>query len=701
MLMIDPGTWEPPENLESTDIITKWKQVKEALGKAAFRRDNEKNITAYHDAQRAAELAKARKYNKREKKRKKLQRRTRRVVYDDDSSEEEPLTTVQRDGDLFIEEQRRTASGSPVKSTAKTRPPPVPRKAPLQHSSSEEESSSEAHDSDVPLFIELQRKKEVLEKAERKKAGAGLHSSVLQKEKNITKDTPTKVSSGEPAVHEIGRQRVKGSAVTTKPTLPTASGQDRTVMTTTTAQKPTNSAEPGPGGGAARTDLAKQTKRAISFVDGLGKTRKEGSNTDTHFKKVRSRYLAEKRGRTEAMPDFGKLNFVNGPPPSLPQAIRRPSSDPYARRDITNRRVQEEDPDDQPRLRQAIGPLADFEKNKVPMMCNAWKLSSNCTYGAHQCPFLHRTHDPEGRPYQLGDIHNRVPQKYRKPPITCEFWYDGNRCKKSAEECTYAHEDTGWTEVNGRPIEREHVPPKRTGPMPQNALSHLAPKLQNPPITCHYWLRDPQRCNKAEADCKYAHWNTGWAPRESDIKGVVPIDPDLRPRGVVPKHANPPVTCPFWLRGDNGCTRSDEECKYAHFNTGWIPRIENGTGNLSPVQIDRNEEPRNGPVRSRIDISAPKNRNPPITCLFWLDGPSGCTYNAVDCKFAHRNTGWITHYGQEHTSDPEPVDPVRKPRFWRFGKRHVPARYAPVRGVATLIMHIILRILLVDPIAFH
>lgn len=577
--------------------------------------------------------------------------------------------TARRSGGLFVDEQRRTSSGSPVKSTAIARQPPTPRKAPFQQSSSEEDLSSEAQDSDDPLLSAIRSRRKAQQEADRREERNDLNTSTLRRARSTSSETASSTAAGP----EKGSKRVKVSAVTTKTTFSTASGQDRTVVTTTTTQDSTDNAAFSMGGRAIRTAPPKQTDRTINFVDDPTQRRKQWSNTK-HFNTVHFRDLAEKRSRTEATPDFGELDFVNGPPPSLPKAKPRSNNDPYARRDMTNRRVQEEDPDDRPRFGQDAGLLADFEKDKIPMMCNAWKLSSTCVYGAQQCRFMHRTHDPEGRPYQLGDMNNRVPQKYRKPPITCEYWYDGNRCKKSAEECLYAHEDTGWTEVNGRPIERKHVPSNSAGPTLRDALPHLVPfKLQNPPITCHYWLRNPQGCAKTEADCKFAHWNTGWAPRESDLKGTVEIDTDLRPRRVAPKYANPPVTCPYWLNGETGCTRPDEECKHAHFNTGWAPR---GLTSGQPMPIDSSiaprsqSRPKNDGTQLTEKLSIPSGSRSPekapiplgprhqdtkgLTCPVWLRHPYGCPKSEDACEYSHKNTGWAT-----------PRDrPLNQPYLW-------------------------------------
>lgn len=809
------GTWEPPEHLEGTDLISKWKQAKQELGKVAFQRENEKNIKAYEKAQKRAEAAKARKYAKRKKKRKKLQRQNRTVVFDDDISEEEPSATVRRGSGLFVADDGPPVSASSVKSPTNARHLPVPRKAPLQQSSSEEEPSSEMQTSGDSLVGELRRKKKAQRKADRSAATSSFGTSMLQK-KQKADTTASETASKTSAVSEKPAQRLKVSAVTTKSAFPTVSGKDRTVVTTATTSKTTESAGSISGGRAIRTAPQKQATRAINFVNQPKEQHRKEWSTDNHYNTLMYRHIADKRSRTEGTPDFNVLAFVNGPPSTLPKAAPRSSGDPYGRRDLTNRRVQEEDPDDRPRLGQDAGPLADWEKDKVPLMCNAWKLSSNCPYGAQRCLFMHRAYDPQGRPYQLGDIHNRIPQKYRKPPITCEFWYNGNRCKKPAEECLYTHEDTGWTEVNGQPIERKHLPPDTAETATRDAPPHLIPfKLQNPPITCNYWLRDPQGCSKTEAACKYAHWNTGWAPPEHDIRAPpVQIDPNLRPRGVPPKYAKPPVTCPFWLRSETGCTRTDEECKYAHRNTGWAPpgmgneqplpidpklqpcsqsqqrinadqnlhaengvipsgprsqankgitcsswlrephgcpkseetcdhshkntgwatpkgrpfdppvaldpnqiprshreqmrgRIEpkyknpplacpywlrngngcrktefecefahkntgwlpgHGDGAGPPVEIDRNEKPRNGSVRLNTDYSAPKNGYPPITCYFWLEGSGGCAKSAANCRFAHKNTGWIIRLGAGQNSNPEQINPKKTPRFRRYGK---------------------------------
>ena len=661
-----------------------------------------------------------------------------------------------------MENQGRSVSDSLATSSSRTWQSPVARKAPLQQSSSEEESNSDVQSSGDSLVGELQRKKKAQRKVDPNTAKSSMGSSRPQPK--TLKTTASEVASKASTVREKSKQQLTVPAVATKP----VAEKDRS---NTITSKPTdNASSKRTSMRAIRTTPQKQINRAINFIDRPKEQQRKEWSTDHLYNKLKFRGLAEKRSRTEGTPDFSVLNFVNGPPPTLPKATAsRPNGDPYGRRDITNRRVQEEDPDDRPRqgFGQDIAPLADWEADKVPLMCNAWKLSSNCPYGARKCRFMHRAFDPQGRPYQLGDYDGRVPQKYRKPPITCLYWYYGDRCKKTAEECLYAHKDTGWTEYNGQPIQIEHLPPDAAGLAARDAPTHLIPfKLQDPPITCSFWLREPYGCNKTEEACKYTHWNTGWALPEHDTKGPpVRIDPNLRPRGGPPKSANPPVACPFWLRSETGCSRTDDECKYAHWNTGWAPPGLSGHQALpiNPRQLPLSQSPHNEPnvgvpsslqassdehgriperktVPSRprnqanksvtcsswlrdpdgcsdseeackyahrntgwatpkgrpfdppvaldpnqiprfqleqrrngfaVDNSAPKNRNPPITCYFWLENPAGCAKTAEACRFAHRNTGWISAigaFGAGKRYHPEQIDPRKLPLFREPGK---------------------------------
>jgi chromo domain-containing protein 1 len=605
---------------------------------------------------------------------------------------------------LFVESWEPTV---PLSSHAKQ--PPVPRRAPFQQSSSEgeENSDSDMHTSDDSLMSELRKKRKIQRKVDRSAAKSASGNSTLQPKRSKKTGESDMVN-----VENHGRES-RSSNATTNPsiqvrednspespiykktaqqlTVPAGSSGVKdceTVVSTTTSKSTANRSPNATTMRAIRTAPKKQKARGINIVDQPKEPKKQWS-TDNHFSKVRFRYLAEKRSRTEGTPDFNALDFVHGPPPTLPKATTSLSnSDPYGRRDITNRRVQEEDPEDRPRrgLAHDPVPLADWEADKVPLMCASWRLSRNCPYGALRCVFMHRDLDPQGREYPMGDIEGWVPYKYRKPPITCPFWYRGY-CTKSAEQCVYAHENTGWAELKGEPIRIDHLPEAFTAPIVRDGPPDLVLfKHLDPPITCSYWLRDPNGCSKSDEVCKYAHWNTGWAPPENDIRGKpVRIDPNQVPRGGPPKYANPPVTCPFWLRSERGCIRTDEECRYAHRNTGWAPpQLSSG----QPVQIDPHELPVNqrsknaqdtvdpSPLHSSVNDqhvqdafhTAPSGSqlqpNKAITCPYWLRDPDGCAKLDEECDLAHRNTGWAAPKGRPF-DPPVPLDPNQVPRSHR------------------------------------
>ena len=588
---------------------------------------------------------------------------------------------------LFVENQ-----GSAI-SPSRSRQPPVARKAPFQQSSSEE-SSSEVHTSEDCLMGELARRKKLQRRADRNAASSSIDASMLQpKRVKVTASattSKTSKTSAFPTAHDRDDEAAKQAKQRSAPDA-TADGSSNveersTMITTTTLKSTTDPSSSKTTMRAIRTAPQKQTTRAINIIDKPAEQQTKAWSSDRQYNKLRYRGLAEKRSRTEGVPDFNALDFVNGPPPTLPKApTSRSSGDPYGRRDITNARVQENDEDDEPRRGHDTAPLADWEVDKVPLMCNAWKLSSNCPHGARKCRFMHREYDPQGRPYKLGDYDGRIPQKYRKPPITCPFWYKGGRCTKTAEDCQYAHEDTGWAEYNGQPIKIEHLPESHVAPVTHDAPSHLIPfKMLDPPITCTFWLRDPHGCIRTEEVCKYAHWNTGWAPPEDNVSGrPVRIDPSLRPRKCRPKHADPPVTCHFWLRAEAGCTKTDDECKYAHWNTGWAPP---GMGVAQAVTINPQQLPRSQQHRDESGVAIPSpmrtnngdhdlaNQAPPsglrnqtnewITCPVWLRDPNGCPKSDEACGFAHRNTGWATPKGRP-SDPPVKLDPKQIPRFHR------------------------------------
>ncbi|KAJ8108281.1 hypothetical protein OPT61_g8279 [Boeremia exigua] len=653
-----PGTWEPPENLDGTDLISTWEHVKKDLGDYAFRHENQKNRDAYEQARQKAKVVKSRRLAKRKRLRQDLQRRDHRAIFDD-SSDEEAVTPARTGDTLFVEPHEPPRSTLPVDRRSPAQQPPVERRPPLQQSSSED-SNSEAEQLDNSSSRLQGRNAPRSEGKSASKDPQGSHT--LAKEQTVG----TTVSFTTMPEANMTREKLKQKS--TAPAAPAAHNRPATTDSSNTStsvhSKPTVAR-------AVRTAPQAQTSRAINFVDQPHEKQRQDWSTDNQYKKLKYRGLAEKRSRVEAAPDFSALSFPNGPPPTLPKTTAsKPDNNPYGRREATTRRVQEDDEDDRPRRgpTDEAAPLASWETEKVPMICFHY-YSGSCPYGPQKCKFLHRKVDPRGRPYQIGDYEGRVPQKYRRPPITCPFWYKGRKCNKTAEQCLYAHEDTGWAEINGVPIKIDHMPPSSTLPPARDGSTHRLPKLMDPPITCSYWLRDPRGCALPEDDCKYAHWNTGWAHPEFDIKAPPErIDPNIKPRGVPPKYANTPVTCPFWLRSEKSCTKTDDDCRYAHRNTGWAPSgLSLGDAlPIDPQQLPRSQSLMNVP--STTKPAPPPESNPQsdilLTCPSWLRDAGGCPIPEHLCSHAHMNTGWATPNGRPYAA-PVPLDPNQIPRFQR------------------------------------
>lgn len=643
-------TWEPPAHLDGDILIKKWDQIEQELGRDAFDQENAKNIKAFDRAMEEATSARIRRLAKREKKRRQRQQRHRAVVADDYSSDSEPVPASLKGKDSpFVNEK----APLPSSSTTDHRQRPVARKAPLQQSSSEEDSSAD----------------ESLMGDPRKRLSGSMPGEKVKQPVTAT-DTPNPATTDTPN--------------------PAATDKPKSAATR-----------------AVRTAFQTKPTGAFNFIDqAKEKQQRRERYEDQQYKKVRHRSLAEKKSHTEKPPDFSALTFVNGAPPSLPKpAASRSDDNPYGRREITNRRIQDDEPEDRlrPGLTNLAVPLADWEVHNVPLMCYKWKAGLPCDAGLKDCKFMHRECDPQGKSYPIGRYDGYIEPKYQRPPLTCLYNLKG-RCRKPAEQCEYAHWDTGYTCYNNLVIKIEQLPAGYAPPGARNQTSHaILYKEMSPPITCPYWLWEAVSCFKSPDQCNYAHWNTGWVPPESDYRGqAVRIDSNLEPHGMLPKYADPPVTCPFWLRCERRCTRTDDDCIYAHKNTGWAPP---GLSSGKPVPIDIREKPRchgsevavelsglptlsdgdeeasqvSGQKRSSgppnqdnlvsagpsIDLTLSKNLDPPLTCYFWLYGSRSCRTSPEECGFAHRNTGWINN---KPLGKPQRIDMGILPRFRKHGK---------------------------------
>lgn len=156
-------------------------------------------------------------------------------------------------------------------------------------------------------------------------------------------------------------------------------------------------------------------------------------------------------------------------------------------------------------------------------------------------------------------------------------------------------------------------------------------------------------CPFGPEKCRFIHDDDSSLP-VGDMNGYVP-----------PKYRTPPITCPFWLRERFGCRKPDDQCGFAHRNTGWIPST---TKNAQPLPCNPDEKPLREQLVSRIltdNNTAPtseqtssrypyaNNAGAPgkpeytkrvgKTCWYWAN--ITCEKPDELCKFKHYHTGEI------------------------------------------------------------
>lgn len=198
----------------------------------------------------------------------------------------------------------------------------------------------------------------------------------------------------------------------------------------------------------------------------------------------------------------------------------------------------------------------------------------------------------------------------------------------TAEQCRFLH--------------REHGPDGMPLPV-TNWRGEIPPKYKTPPETCWTWFCEGV-CKWSDQDCNFAHKNTGYLKSKQIDTHIQPGSTEAlekaRDIGGGPKY--PDVTCVHWLTDTKGCFRPAENFEFAHRNTGMLGNTIGAfkpiNANLEPVSLQRH--------------------NPPHTCYHWLRDPKGCRNSANNCKFAHKNTGYLATHGR----GVQQIDPSERPR---------------------------------------
>ncbi|EME48149.1 hypothetical protein DOTSEDRAFT_21857 [Dothistroma septosporum NZE10] len=184
---------------------------------------------------------------------------------------------------------------------------------------------------------------------------------------------------------------------------------------------------------------------------------------------------------------------------------------------------------------------------------------------------------------------------------TCAYWLRGH-CRFSAAECKFAHYDTGIHAGQ----------PGSYGKVSATCASPTESLLQK---TC-WWWRQPQGCTKSDAECQFAHHDTGiYAPRpgafrEGSTAGVqqsgppptVYFAPQPPPAIPPPGTVSPKETTCWWWLQPGGCNKPDDKCAFAHWDTG----IHAGRPGSFRKAFEAKEQP------SKPDMIPPPPPPPPM-----------------------------------------------------------------------------------------
>ncbi|KAF2031615.1 hypothetical protein EK21DRAFT_62655 [Setomelanomma holmii] len=563
------GTWEPEDHLIETGLLEEWDDNKARMGELKFKQYCKKNEAVFNLARKKEEAAHELRQEERARKRVKLKKRKRSRVTAEDSEDDgvplmqrgkekaQPQTPAVRSSqqdyyDLFVGSQDQNPLGPPpaLEQNASSlfyNPGPVVRKAPIAQSSTEEDESSSGGTTDDSLMGELKAK--ATKKVRNKKTPhseaskmPGLGNSILSPE------SPRKMPST--AITRRPSAPVTQAPPTSNPN--SAASGSKSLSKTPVRTPSTASTSKAGAVQAAQSNVKPTASKAITktgtgSISAIRMTNKpkpperKWQNSDKLYGKLKSLHRADIISRMEGTPDPSVLEFVGAVPPNLPEPrATNPADNPYGRREAGTRRVREADVEECPQ--ETALSAADSARD--------WEAD--------------------------------------KIPLVCPSWRLSNNCPYKAEKCNFLHRNQ---DKHGRDLPVGDV------------SGWLPPKYRKPPLTCPYWLMEKFGCKKPDAECNYAHKNTGWMPKDPQNKDVpLQIDPNVipvteqltslahkaperlsanklsRPRDtdmyVLPKLRKPPrlkpsdLTCWYWTQGK--CKNTADTCAFQHHDTGLV-----------------------------------------------------------------------------------------------------------------------------------
>lgn len=150
-------------------------------------------------------------------------------------------------------------------------------------------------------------------------------------------------------------------------------------------------------------------------------------------------------------------------------------------------------------------------------------------------------------------------------------------------------------------------------------------ETSKPPLTCWEWRNGS--CWFPAERCQFRH-EDGY--NLSPMDGIMP-----------PKYRPKPITCYYFMMGLYGCSKTAEDCSYAHYNTGLLAIQESGRRHQT-IQIDKTKIPKfeeASKIQSDKAEFLPRRNKRELTCYFWHT--NGSCRRGEACEFAHAYTGEI------------------------------------------------------------
>ncbi|KAL9008100.1 MAG: hypothetical protein Q9173_006741 [Seirophora scorigena] len=309
-----------------------------------------------------------------------------------------------------------------------------------------------------------------------------------------------------------------------------------------------------------------------------------------------------------------------------------------------------------------------FENGEVAQLKDCWaRLQFSEQVAREQPDSLSQLNEPLDIPEEE-DIADRLPTVSGKKHLTCFFWAKNGSCWYTDDECAYAHYNTGIvahdpmhnqsTLASNKPHSHGHH--SRYTYVATTASNDSGPTERSglPPsrsLTCFFWARF-RKCKRSDEECSYAHYDTGTVAKAPP--GVTIFEPAAEEPKPPPTRT---LTCYFWNKNGK-CSRSDEECAYAHYHTGTVayppPTVaaslaSSSTADNNATRSDSRPHTAPQPAARPPSTTAPSTSAtaaapppPPtgkaLTCFFWARY-GHCNRTPAQCAYAHHDTGVVAH----------------------------------------------------------